>query len=84
MENFVGLGESSNFSSSEESNWSFIRNSSNNSKDEVGGELNFTNSEQLPIDMKFNDGHLLSIIGYSALLLVSAIGNVSVGIQLIR
>jgi hypothetical protein len=39
---------------------------------------------QLPIDMQFNDGHLLSIIVYSILLIFSAIGNLSVLITIIK
>ncbi|XP_075216246.1 adipokinetic hormone/corazonin-related peptide receptor variant I-like isoform X2 [Lycorma delicatula] len=32
----------------------------------------------VPIEMRFNDGHLISIIVYSILLIVSAIGNITV------
>ncbi|XP_018328749.1 gonadotropin-releasing hormone II receptor [Agrilus planipennis] len=38
----------------------------------------------LPIDMRFNDGHRLSIIVYSILMVFSAIGNITVLVLLIR
>lgn len=47
-------------------------------------EMNLTNSEKystemdLPIDMQFNDGHVVSIITYSVLMVISAIGNITV------
>lgn len=34
--------------------------------------------DQLPIDMRFNEGHMLSIIAYSILMFISAIGNITV------
>lgn len=43
-----------------------------------------SNSSQLPIDMQFNDGHKLSIVVYTLLLLVSAVGNICVVLQAIR
>lgn len=40
---------------------------------------NLTDSTNgLPIDMRFNDGHRLSIMVYSTLMLISAIGNLTV------
>lgn len=38
----------------------------------------------LPIDMRFNDGHRLSITVYSVLMVISAIGNITVLTVLIR
>jgi hypothetical protein len=38
----------------------------------------------LPIEMQFNDGHLLSIVVYSILLVFSAIGNLSVLVTIIK
>ena len=32
----------------------------------------------LPIDMQFNDGHVVSIVTYSVLMIISAIGNSTV------
>jgi hypothetical protein len=31
--------------------------------------------EQLPIEMKFNDGHVVAIIGFSILFVISLTGN---------
>lgn len=39
---------------------------------------NDTLEMELPLDMQFNDGHLLSIVVYSILMVFSAIGNLSV------
>lgn len=41
-------------------------------------------ADNLPIDMKFNAGHKLSIIGYSVLMVFSAIGNITVLILILR
>jgi gonadotropin-releasing hormone receptor len=40
--------------------------------------------EDLPIDMRFNDGHVVSIVTYSVLMIVSAIGNITVLALLLR
>ncbi|GBP57200.1 Gonadotropin-releasing hormone II receptor [Eumeta japonica] len=45
--------------------------------------LNDTNSE-LPLDMRFNHGHLVSMVVYSVLMAVSATGNITVLTQLMR
>lgn len=51
---------------------------------EVEGSDNSANvsetdlTEELPIDMRFNNGHLLAIVVYSGLMLFSAVGNISV------
>lgn len=42
------------------------------------GENLKCNDTELPIDMRFNDGHLVSIITYSILMVISATGNISV------
>ena len=38
----------------------------------------------LPIDMTFNDGHIVSIATYSVLLIISVCGNITVLVNLIR
>lgn len=38
----------------------------------------------LPIDMTFNDGHIVSIATYSVLLVISVCGNITVLVNLIR
>lgn len=51
----------------------------NDTADVVGFNSSSQNETmELPLDMQFNDGHLLSIIGYSILMVFSAIGNLSV------
>jgi len=45
---------------------------------------NFTMKKELPIDMKFNDGHRLAIISHSVLMFLSAIGNISVFVVIFR
>lgn len=42
------------------------------------------NSTHLPIDMRFNDGHLISIVVYSVLMVFSAIGNITVLVLIVR
>lgn len=44
----------------------------------INNKMNLNGSSQLPIDMRFNDGHMVSIITYSVLMIVSAIGNTTV------
>lgn len=39
---------------------------------------------ELPIDMRFNEGHILSIIVYSILMVFSAIGNFTVLVLILR
>jgi len=41
-------------------------------------ECNDTVYAELPSDMRFNDGHLVTIITYSILMVISATGNISV------
>lgn len=41
-------------------------------------KFNDTSYSELPPDMRFNDGHLVTIITYSILMVISAIGNISV------
>ncbi|XP_014469329.1 PREDICTED: gonadotropin-releasing hormone II receptor isoform X2 [Dinoponera quadriceps] len=41
------------------------------------------NDTEMPIDMRFNDGHLIKIITYSVLMVISAIGNIAVLIMTI-
>ncbi|XP_063702680.1 adipokinetic hormone/corazonin-related peptide receptor variant I isoform X2 [Culicoides brevitarsis] len=45
---------------------------------------NSTDNTSLPIDMRFNDGHRLQIMVYSTLMLISAIGNLTVLTMLIK
>lgn len=45
--------------------------------------LNATN-EELPLEMRFNRGHVVSIIVYSVLMIISATGNLTVLTQLVQ
>jgi hypothetical protein len=45
---------------------------------------NSTETLELPIYMQFNAGHLLSIIVYSVLFVVAALGNISLFVTIIR
>lgn len=47
-------------------------------KDEESLKCNDTAHMELPIELRFNDGHLVTIITYSILMVISAIGNISV------
>lgn len=47
-------------------------------ENEEGLKCNDTSYSELPPDMRFNDGHLVTIITYSILMVISAIGNISV------
>jgi gonadotropin-releasing hormone receptor len=40
--------------------------------------------EKLTADMKFNDGHRMSIITYGILMVVSAVGNITVLVNILR
>jgi len=40
--------------------------------------LECNDTAELPNDLRFNDGHLVTIITYSILMVISAIGNISV------
>lgn len=40
--------------------------------------FNSTSYAELPIDMRFNDGHLVTIVTYSILMMISAAGNITV------
>lgn len=40
--------------------------------------------EDLPLDMRFNEGHVVSIVFYSILMVLSAIGNITVLTLLVR
>ncbi|XP_044735225.1 gonadotropin-releasing hormone receptor isoform X2 [Chrysoperla carnea] len=42
------------------------------------------NESELPIDMRFNDGHMLSIIVYSILMVISATGNITVLVLILQ
>ena len=39
---------------------------------------------ELPIDMRFNDGHVISIVVYSILMIFSAVSNVTVLVTILR
>ena len=39
---------------------------------------------ELPIDMRFNDGHVISIVVYSMLMIFSAVSNVTVLVTILR
>ncbi|KYN15308.1 Gonadotropin-releasing hormone II receptor [Trachymyrmex cornetzi] len=47
-------------------------------EDEESLKCNGTIHAELPIELRFNDGHLVAIITYSILMVISAIGNISV------
>jgi len=47
-------------------------------EDEESFKCNGTIHAELPIELRFNDGHLVTIITYSILMVISAIGNISV------
>lgn len=40
--------------------------------------------DDLPIDMRFNGGHVVSIVTYSILMVISAVGNITVLWLLLR
>lgn len=42
-----------------------------------------TTYTELPIDMRFNDGHIVTIVTYSILMMISAAGNITVLIMTI-
>ena len=39
---------------------------------------------ELPIDMRFNDGHVISIVVYSILMIFSAVSNITVLVTILR
>ncbi|XP_076181422.1 adipokinetic hormone receptor isoform X1 [Ptiloglossa arizonensis] len=45
---------------------------------------NNSNIVELPIDMRFNEGHLVSIVIYSVLMIISAVGNATVLVLIMR
>ena len=47
-------------------------------------EAEFVNSTELPADMQFNSAHVISIVGYSSLFLVSSVANCTILLILIR
>jgi len=47
-------------------------------------DFNSTSYVELPIDMRFNDGHLVAIVTYSILMMISAAGNITVLITTIK
>lgn len=49
-----------------------------------GSSSTTIDSSMLPIDMTFNDGHIVSIATYSFLLIISVCGNITVLVNLIR
>lgn len=42
------------------------------------------NSTELPLDMRFNDGHLLSVVSYGVLFVISTTGNLTVFFLLLQ
>ena len=46
--------------------------------------MSINHEEELPADMRFNSGHVVSIVGYSTLFLVSSVANCTVLMILIR
>lgn len=49
-------------------------------------QLEGNNSDhlELPIDMRFNEGHIVSIFIYSVLMIISAVGNTTVLVLIVR
>ncbi|KZC14062.1 PREDICTED: gonadotropin-releasing hormone II receptor-like [Dufourea novaeangliae] len=45
---------------------------------------NVSNNVELPIDMRFNEGHVVGIIIYSVLMILSAMGNITVLVLITR
>lgn len=79
--NFKALGS---YKSCSWTNCTFLENGSEILKRRGKDEPLYKISADLPIDMQFNNGNLLSVIGYSVLMFISAVGNVSVGYHLLR
>ena len=50
----------------------------------MSSALSINHEEELPADMQFNSGHVVSIVGYSTLFLVSSVANCTVLMILIR
>lgn len=47
-------------------------------------EYNDSTEIELPIDMRFNEGHVITIITYGILMILSAVGNITVLILIRR
>ncbi|XP_024936124.1 gonadotropin-releasing hormone II receptor isoform X2 [Cephus cinctus] len=45
---------------------------------------NYINDTELPLDMRFNEGHVVSIITYSVLMVISAVGNTTILVLILR
>ena len=41
-------------------------------------------SWELPIDMQFNDGHIIAIVLYSLLFVLSSVGNITLLVTIVR
>ncbi|XP_014614729.1 PREDICTED: gonadotropin-releasing hormone II receptor-like isoform X1 [Polistes canadensis] len=54
------------------------------SSERLNTRMNSSEEFELTIDMKFNEGHMISIITYSVLMGISAIGNISVLLLIMR
>lgn len=50
----------------------------------LNSRANISNEIELPIDMRFNEGHIVSIVFYSVLMIISAIGNTTVLVLIMR
>lgn len=50
----------------------------------ITDDTNSSIALELPIDMQFNDGHLLSIIVYSILFVVATVGNITVLVAILK
>lgn len=57
---------------------------SNGPDDRAAEAINATDPFELPIDMRFNEGHLVSIVTYSVLMVVSIVGNVTVLVLILK
>ncbi|XP_043520699.1 gonadotropin-releasing hormone II receptor [Frieseomelitta varia] len=50
----------------------------------LNSRANISNEIELPIDMRFNEGHIVSIVFYSVLMIISAIGNTTILVLIMR
>lgn len=54
--------------------WELATNAPDNSSDEL----------RLPLEMTFNEGHVVSIVTYSILMVIAAVGNITVLVILLK
>lgn len=49
-----------------------------------GWQVNNNTEDEMPVEMTFNDGHIVSIVTYSILMVVTGVANVTVLVLLLR